>query len=105
MLRNQNFEMAAGDNKRLEFTVEDQDNLEHGSAIWAASQYLNGEPVLTKEGAGSITISENRVLVDLVPEDTQELESGTYYHELQITIEDQVYTAASGELKLHPTII
>lgn len=112
-VRNQNFEMWAGDDVECVFTIEDVDDLTGWSARWAMADAPHGEPLVTKTSTppGGIAIDENKVTVVLVSQDTADLVGATdkprvLYHELELSDPlDRTYTAAAGMVTVYPAVL
>lgn len=102
-LRRQDFEIWAGDDKELIFTIEDVNSLAGASFKWAMSRSVGAEKLVEKSGD---LVTGKQVTVELAPEDTEELRRGKYYHELEITdASGRISTAAIGAVDLFPTLI
>jgi hypothetical protein len=62
-------------------------------------------------GDGSITLAKDvdgfwHALIELSPDDTEDLEAGNFYHELELVdVSDNVTTLMVGKFKLVPTIV
>jgi len=104
-LVNQDFEMWAGDDIHLVFTIRGTtgEDLQYASKIkWALSRSVRGPKLIDKEGTGI----GNQVIIEIASEDTEDLRPGRYYHELEITdFEGRVSTAAIGSARIWPTLI
>jgi hypothetical protein len=87
-MRNQNFQIQAGDDLLLVITVRASDNctlvdLTDSSALWVLADAPGCTPRLTKTGSLSDALN-GEVTVSLEPADTADLSCGTYHHELQM---------------------
>lgn len=103
--RNQDFEMWAGDNKWVTFTVEDLSNLTDYTIRWGISRFVGGSKTLLKE-VPAHDVTGNIFTVKLIPEDTKELDPRTYYHEAEITSPNgEISTVSVGKMTLHHTIL
>jgi len=105
-VKEQNFEMWAGDYKKITFVVLDVEDLAGASIQWIMAQSAKSEPILTKEStANEINISKNEFTVELLSEDTKDITVGTYYHEAAITdIENHAVTVATGKVTINPSL-
>lgn len=105
MKKNQNFSMASGDDLVLSITVKTEStcvavDLTDATATWVLSRAPGCTPLVTV--AGVLTSPTTGVLtVTLVPADTDDLCSGRYYHELQLTDAlDKVSTVMTGTARI-----
>lgn len=55
-------------------------------------------------GSGITKVETGKYRVRVAPEDTDNLDVGTYYYDLEIHINDDVYTPLKGKLKLEQDI-
>lgn len=55
---------------------------------------------LENENEQTITTTTYKYNFKIAPEKTQELEDGTYYYDIQIGIDNDIYTIQKGKLKL-----
>lgn len=107
--KNQDFEIFAGDNKLLVFTVDDVGDLGDCVVTWEAARSPDSEALISKssEDSDEIEISGDTFTVKLVPDDTAELSKyRKYYHEAQI--EDSagnITTVAIGTMIVYPQLI
>lgn len=105
-VRNQDFEMWQGEDKRLVFTVEDVDDLTGAAASWRLSHSRGSPAILTKSGAGQIEldIAAKTFTVILDSADTINQPSRSYFHQLRIVdADDNRNKGAEGQLTLHPS--
>jgi len=102
-LTNQDFEMWAGDDMVLVFTIQDEENIEDATSIkWAMARSVRGPKLVNKTG----TATGNQTFITLEKEDTEDIRPGRYYHELEITdYQGRVSTAAMGSVRVWPTLI
>jgi len=105
-VKEQNFEMWAGDYKKVTFVVQDIENLVGANIQWIMAQSAKSEPVLTKEStANEININKNEFTVELSSVDTKDIAAGTYYHEAIITdTENHTVTVATGKVTINPSL-
>lgn len=109
--KNQDLEMWAGDTKKLQYTVLDENddpvNLTNATINWWLAESATSTAILTKTTADDISITDaaNGVFqVTINPADTQNLE-GRYYHEAEVTDDaGNVATVAVGVIKINPSI-
>jgi len=107
--KDQDFEIFAGDNKSLLFTVDDVEDLDDCTVTWKAARSPGSEAVISKssESSDEIEISGDTFTVKLVPTDTSNL-SGyrKYYHEAQILDSSgNITTVAIGTMIVYPQLI
>lgn len=100
MIKNQNFEMNAGDSKKIIVPVVDEAGilLDLTGAIvrWRLGRGPSIPPLLEKESPAGITIEGTRFVITLEPADTQLLK-GKFYHEAELTeIDGTVSTVMIG---------
>lgn len=103
-VKNQNFEMYAGDTKNIEITISSV-NLAGASVKWAAKKTIyDAVPALYKDTAGGITITDaaaGKFTIALAPADTADL-SGKYYHEAEVTDQSgNVSTVTTGTITIN----
>jgi hypothetical protein len=101
-----------GDTANLDFIVQDYDgsvqNLTDCEVRWALSDPADLSTALIEkedgDGISVIDAANGRLTVTLTAGDTSEL-SGTYRHELEITLPSgATYTFAQGPLIIKPTV-
>lgn len=105
-LTEQDFELFAGDDFILEFTVTDEDgtalNITGASISWVV--WDGSTAVLTKTTASGISITDaaaGEFRVTLAPADTYTLEPKAYAHGANVSIEAGAYmTVATGTMIL-----
>ena len=105
--RNQDFEMWIGDHKLLIFTVEDIASIEGTTVKWKMAKSVSREPVIEKSSNSDLDINNNTFTVQLLPEDTINLDTKSdYYHEAELMDEEgNISTLSIGKVTLHPTLI
>ena len=104
---NQDFDLFAGEDKQINFTITNEYNeeveLEGSEAIWVAVR-LSSEPVFVivkRVSTGGILIEGNTYQVLLNDIDTDQLH-GKYRHELKMTnSEDKDSVVAVGQLQIY----
>lgn len=106
----QDFELWAGDHKRLIFEVEDlaeEETLSGYEVRWAMSRFSGSNIIIEKKSVDSeIEIGDKTFMVKLIPEDTTQLRAGTYYHEAEIFYDGQyISTVSVGKVSLYSTIL
>lgn len=106
MYEDQNFEVVAGDSKRLVFTLETEDagpvTLTGASAEWVVAS-TRGSAALLTVSDGTVDDVAGTVTVDVTAAETAALDPRVYYHELEL--EDtggNVATVASGDMTVLP---
>jgi hypothetical protein len=107
---NQDFEMFAGEDKQVNFTITDEKGdpvvLANSQAIWIMANILS-TPVfkMTKTiASGGITIKDNVYQVFIDSEDTTNI-NGKYKHELRMTNADGKETVvAVGQAVIHASL-
>ena len=105
--------MHSGDSLTLEITVNDASgsavNVSSATASWALSKKATdstaprGAALVTKS-ATIIDGPTGRVDVVLDPADTDAL-AGTYYHELQVTVDGNVSTVLYGSITIAKDLV
>ena len=101
---NQDFTMFAGDTVSLDFTVDMDRTLEGATITWVLVR--RQAIMLTKSAGDGIRITGAKTFsVDLLPEDTEDLE-GNHYHEAEVTDSfGTSSTVASGMVRIDKTYI
>ncbi len=103
-VKEQNFEMWAGDYKKIVFVVQDVEDLTGASAKWVMAQSSKSEPLLVKEGIIS-TVNKNEFTVELLSTDTEAITPATYYHEAVVSdTQNHIVTVATGKVTINPSL-
>jgi hypothetical protein len=104
-MRNQNFNIQAGDDLDLVVTVRAADrctkvNLTDSTALWVLADSPGCTPRVSKTGTLSDAVN-GEVTISLEPADTSSLSAGTYHHELQMTdAMSKITTVMTGKAKI-----
>ncbi|OME86914.1 hypothetical protein BK120_08300 [Paenibacillus sp. FSL A5-0031] len=101
-MKNQNFEMFAGDTKNVTVTVTGVD-LTGASVKWAMKKSIyNAEPDVYKDTLTGVTITApDKFVIAFKPADTAAL-SGGFYHEAEVTdASGNVSTLLSGTITVN----
>lgn len=104
----QNFEMFAGDTRQITISVTDEDGaalpLTGYDAIWVVYKQTTKELILSKVLGSGIMIptpANGQIIIDLLPEDTEDITPGKYLHECEIsTSSTDVSTVTTGIIKI-----
>lgn len=102
----QDFSIYKGDHKKVSFTVDGVETLTGAqSIIFIASKTVYSEPLIVKNKT-DMTISDNVVSVELLPEDTTQDGFREYnYYELEITDSSgRISTVAQGKFQIKETM-
>ncbi len=113
--KDQDFEMCAGDDKYLEFTVLTEAgtvvNLTDCDVEWYLKESADSATALvtkTSEVGGDIAITDPTggiFQVALDPEDTEDLVPDKYFHGARITdTSSEIYTVAIGHATIFPRV-
>jgi len=98
-IKDQNFEMWAGDYKKVTFVMQDIEDLAGSSVKWIMAQSAKSEPLLIKD----CTVNKNEFTVEILPTDI--ITAGTYYHEAVVTdTEANPVTVAIGKVIVNPSL-
>ncbi len=103
-VKNFNISMVRGDTLAFAFEVDGMDQLD--TAFFSCK--VNPDDVLyifqksLNDGISNASTGKYRVRV--APEDTENVELGAYYYDLQIGANNDIYTILRGTLKLVPDI-
>ena len=103
--------MWKGDDKTIQFTIEDATDVSGFTAKWHMGVDVNSAKLITKtSGGGGITFDGNKVLVSLSSAETKDsvtaIPEGMYYHELElIDAQSKKSIAASGIIDLKKTLV
>lgn len=109
---NQNVTMWKGDSVQIKILVDNVASVEDCTdAQWAMAVNATSTRLITKElddDPVTITFSGKYVIIQLSPEDTDELsgiDAGTYYHECRLwDVAGKPTTPAIGTLTINPVI-
>jgi len=110
-LTGQNFTMWKGDDKTVQFTIEDATDVSGYTAKWHMAVDANSAKLITKtSGGGGITFNGNKVLVAIASAETKDsvtaIPAGSYYHELELIDGSSNKTiAAIGVIDLKKTLV
>lgn len=109
-IRNQNFEMTAGETRKLRATIRDENgglvDLNNATVLdWVvrtddASERLVIEKSLTDWSITGLGTAE----LSIVPEDTIQL-CGAYKHECRLEDPTGTDTVFTGHITIHPTLV
>ena len=110
-LTGQNFIMWKGDDKTIQFTIDDATDVSGFTAKWHMAVDVNSTKLITKQSGGSgITFDGNKVLVSIAGSETKDtvtaIPEGLYYHELElIDAQAKKSIAATGVIDLKKTLV
>jgi hypothetical protein len=113
-MKDQNFELMAGDYQLLQIDVLDQNDvpypdLEDAILDWYVCQPPHDIALIHKTSVedvllhyfGIMVTSPGTVQVELLGENTEDLDDGEYYHKLTKTVGDKTKTAATGIVTIY----
>ena len=97
-----NLEMTRGDTKALEVNLINLTDLDLDSAYLSCRENPDDENyVFQKSLSDGITkVEAGKYMVRIAPADTKNLDPGTYYYDLEIGVEDDIFTVMKGKLQL-----
>lgn len=110
-LTGQNFTMWKGDDRIIQFTIEDATDVSGFIAKWHMAVDVNSPKLITKQSGGNgITFDGNKVLVVVNGSETKDsvtaIPEGLYYHELEmIDAQNKKAIASSGVIDLKKTLV
>ena len=103
-----NLEMIRGDTLQFGIGIEfDEATQELESVFFSCKKnYDDDETIFQKklgDGISFLKADGNKLyyIVRVAPEDTENIEAGHYYYDLQIGINSDVFTVLIGTLKIH----
>lgn len=106
-----NLEMIRGDTLSFAFEVEfDEEPQKLGKADFTCkANYDDNDALFHKELEKGINFSKQDgtklyYIVRVAPEDTENLEAGMYYYDLQIELNGDVFTILNGALKIESDV-
>jgi hypothetical protein len=118
---NQNIEHWRGNSLLIEITILDENGqripgIDTSEAKWCvarnAQSKINGDLFVEKSTGteGGLTLNSDSdtdyMLINLLPEDTEDLDSGTFYHEAEILdAAGNIYTVCIGKFTLRPAVL
>lgn len=96
-----NMKMYRGDSMSFIFEIEDNDR-ELNSAYFTCKNNADDEiPLFQKSLTNGISkLDSGKYIVYIAPTDTNMIEAGKYPYDLQISIDDEVYTLIKGYLEV-----
>lgn len=105
----QNMKMVKGDT--LSFGVEIEGNTQDlDSAYFSCKKDIDSSDYIFRkslnDGIWKDSTGENNVIygVRVAPEDTEELEAGNYYYDMEIGINDDIFTILKGVLTIEKDV-
>lgn len=111
MMEKTNLEMIRGDTLQFGIGVEfDEAPQELESVFFSCKKnYDDDETIFQKKLGDGISFlkadgNELYYVVRVAPEDTETIEAGHYYYDLQIGINGDVFTVLIGTLKIHSDV-
>lgn len=104
----QNFEIHQGDTKQIIITAYDENDaildLSGYDIVWVIYHPTTKNLILSKSTGSGITVpapTSGQLLIDLLPEDTENVVPNTYAHECEIsTSPTNVSTITTGTVKV-----
>lgn len=104
----ENLTMVKGDTKSFGFELSDgqEASITLDTAYFSCKKnYEDADYVFQKSLNNGITAAENnQFIVRVAPEDTQLLDPGQYYYDLQIGVNSDIYTIIRGILEIVPEV-
>lgn len=103
----ENITMIKGDTLsfNVEVTDEDGERIEVDSAFFTCKKIAtDSENIFQKRLNSGITQSDVLLTVRVSPEDTEDIEAGRYWYDLQLGIENDIYTVLIGILDIEQDV-
>lgn len=104
----ENLTMVKGDTKSFGFELSDDQSgsITLNTAYFSCKKnYEDADYVFQKSLNNGITsVGNNQFVVRVAPEDTQLLDPGQYYYDLQIGVNSDIYTIVRGILEIVPEV-
>ena len=98
-MQDQNISMVKGDT--LSFGLEIEGLTDLDSAYFTCKKDLDESPVFQKSiGNGITKLTDGQYIVRIAPEDTNDIEAGKYFYDLQISANSDVFTILRGVLDI-----
>ena len=113
-MTNQDITIYSGDYAELEVTVRDQDGNDVGAqgiiARYKVARHPKMQPMILKTLSDGVSVEEidSTLVIKIIinPEDTVNMPSGKYYHEIEIRDSNQrPFTVMTGAMTVMPTLI
>ena len=95
-----NFSMVKGDTFALGFEIEGATDLENAYLSCKANRNDDSYVFQKSLGDGIYKVSDGKYGVRVAPEDTENIDAGLYYYDLQIQINLDVFTVFIGQLEI-----
>jgi hypothetical protein len=108
--KNQDFEIVAGDSRKIVITVDMDGDLGGATIKWwmGRTPKSTGENIFVQKqnGDGILVLAERTFEISLLPADTAETPDGRWYHEAEVTDAfDNVTTVTIGRVTVLPSLI
>ena len=103
----ENITMIKGDTLSFNVEVFDQagEPLEVDEAYFTCKKNINGSAKAFQKSLGSgITYDDDLLVVRVAPTDTDTLEAGRYFYDLQLVVGSDVYTPMIGVLTIEQDV-
>lgn len=101
-MTNENFSMVRGDTFAFELVLSEVADESITSIYFTAKKKATDKEFIFQKGLGDgvTKIEENHYYVRVAPEDTYDVVAGKYYYDLQLGIENDIYTLLLGNLRI-----
>lgn len=106
-MENKNITMVRGDTLSFNVLVNDQngDLIEFDSAYFTCKKISTDDTNIFKKALGDgISRIDEGYVVRVAPEDTENVEAGRYFYDLEIGIEDDIFTIIKGVLEIEQDV-
>ena len=106
-MENENITMSRGDTLMFNVQVFDENGqaMEVDSAFFTCKKRASSQENVFQKALGSgITQSDGMLAVRVAPEDTREVDEGTYFYDMQIGVTPDVYTIKKGILSIEQDV-
>ena len=103
-MANKNMNMIRGDTLAFGFAVEGVTDID--KAFFSVKNAKDdGEYILQKSlNNGIVKVEDGKYSVRVAPSDTHDLEAGSYYYDLQLGVNGDIFTVLYGTLKIEADI-
>lgn len=104
-MNNTNLSMVRGDTLAFGMEFEDLDQDLDGAYFSCKTSFSASEYVFQKTLTNGISkVATGQYRVRIAPEDTADVDPGTYYYDLQIAANSDVFTILRGVLEILPDV-